>query len=84
MATTFSTPGWACTRVVMSSSARVVRSSEAPFGKLCNDEEVALVLDRQEAGRHAAQRVDGKHDEAGDDHRHQPGCAPTMRRMRPA
>ena len=40
------------------------------LGKLHDDEEVALVLDGQEAGRHAAQAVHGETDEAGDDQRH--------------
>ena len=35
-----------------------MRSSEAPSGKLHADEQVALVLDRQEAGRHPREAAD--------------------------
>src|SRR6185295_17896861 len=40
------------------------------LGELHDDEEVALVLDEQKAGRYAAQAVYGEADEAGDDQRH--------------
>ena len=45
------------------------------LGKLHDDEEVALVLDRQEPRRHAAQRVDGEADQRSHDHRHQRGMS---------
>ena len=54
------------------------------FGQLHGDQEVALVLDRQEGGRHAAQAVDRQGDEAGDDQPPSHRCARTMRAIRPA
>ena len=74
MATTFSTPGCALhARGDVVERARGALQRGA-LGKLHDDEEVALVLDRQEAGRHAAQAVHGEADEAGDDQRHQPAA----------
>ena len=61
--TTWSTPGVLRAISPTWSIAFCVRSSDAPSGKLHGDQQVALVLDRNEAGGHARQPPAGKRDD---------------------
>ena len=79
---TMSTPGVACRISRTFLAAASVRSSEAPSGQLDHDEEIALVLDRQEGRRNALPDQKVVAQARGEEDEHRPANADEQRTAR--